>query len=237
MADRPPRFTEGRAFAQQASLIARHGRRSEPPLAGSRVVVMVHGFLAASPVFDPLRTRLANELGWASMAFGYPSYGTFEATAERFAEALEQEVGPSAEIILLGHSLGGVLARWYVHELGGHARVSRVVTVSTPHLGTQVARIAPFGLGAAIRPGSAVLARLADAQGGPWLCALAGADDTTVPPESALGCNAHEKHVIPDVGHNAILYAPHAQARILDAVAGVAPGARAQAARPRSVAS
>jgi triacylglycerol lipase len=236
MAERLPRFTEGRAFAQQASLIARHGRRSEPPLAGKRAVVMVHGFLAASPVFDPLRTRLADELGWASTSFGYPSYGTFEATAERFAEALDRHVAPSTELILVGHSLGGILARWYVHELGGHARVTRVVTISTPHLGTPVARIAPFGLGAAIRPGSPVLARLAVARGGPSLCALAGAEDTTVPPESALGCNADEKHIIPDVGHNAILYAPHAQAQILDAIAGVAPGARALG-RLRSVAS
>lgn len=198
---------------------------------------MIHGFMAAAPVFDPLRTRLADELGWASMAFGYPSYGTFEATAQRFAEALDRHVPPSTELILVGHSLGGVLARWYVHELGGAERVSRVITISTPHLGTPVARIAPFGLGAAIRPGSAVLERLASVEGGPFLHAFAGAADTTVPPESALGCRADRKHVIEGVGHNAILYAPHAQDQILDAVAGVAPGARARANRPRSVAS
>ena len=237
MAEDPPRFTEGRAFAQQAALIARHGRRSEPPLAGGRAVVMIHGFMAAAPVFDPLRRRLASELGWASMAFGYPSYGSFEATAQRLADALDRHVPASTELILVGHSLGGMLARWYVHELGGAERVSRLITISTPHLGTPVARIAPFGLGAAIRPSSPALTRLASAKGGPFLYAFAGAEDTTVPPPSALGCHADEKHIIEGVGHNAILYAPHAQARILDAVAGVAPGSRALPKRARAIAS
>ena len=237
MAEDPPRFTEGRAFAQQAALIARHGRRSEPPLAGGRAVVMIHGFMAAAPVFDPLRRRLASELGWASMAFGYPSYGSFEATAQRLADALDRHVPASTELILVGHSLGGMLARWYVHELGGAERVSRVVTISTPHQGTRVARLAPFGLGAAIRPGSPVISRLEAARGGPVHYAFAGAEDATVPPESALGCHADFHHVIEAVGHNGILYAPHAQERILDAVAGVAPGARALVRRPRSVAS
>lgn len=237
MAEDPPRFTEGRAFAHQAALIARHGRRSEPPLAGGRAVVLIHGFMAAPPVFDPLRRRLASELGWASMAFGYPSYGSFEATAQRLGEALDRHVPASTELILVGHSLGGLLARWYVHELGGAERVCRVVTISTPHLGTPVARLAPFGLGAAIRPGSAVVARLEGARGGPVLHAFAGAEDGTVPPESALGCHADFRHVIEAVGHNGILYAPHAQERILDAVAGVAPGERVLARGARSVAS
>ncbi|MCB9626601.1 MAG: alpha/beta fold hydrolase [Sandaracinaceae bacterium] len=220
MADEPSRFTETRAFATQAALIARNARRVEPPAAGRNVVVLVHGFLAAPPVFDPLRRRIAEDLGWASMAFGYASYGSFEATAERFSRAVEQHVPAASTLTLVGHSLGGLLARWYVEELGGAQRVERVVTVSTPHQGTRVARLAPFGLGASILPGSAVIERLAGRRPGPALHALAGADDGTVSQESALGCAADTKAVIEGVGHNAILYAPHAQDALIAAIAG-----------------
>ncbi len=212
-------LAEGRAVAQQARLIARNARRREPPLAGRRAVVLVHGYMAGAPVFDPLRQRIASELGWSSMAFGYPSYADFESTAERFRDAIESSVPESTELVLLGHSLGGILARWYVQELGGASRVRRIVTVSTPHLGTDAARLAPFGLGAAIRPGSAIVERLGLGAGDPPIHAIAGDADTTVLKESALGCNAEEREVIQGVGHNAILYAPHAQESILRALA------------------
>jgi pimeloyl-ACP methyl ester carboxylesterase len=62
---------------------------------------------------------------------------------------------------LVGHSLGGVLARWYVQELGGVAHVDTVVTVATPHEGTAMAW-APLGRAIRdLRPGSPVLRRLA----------------------------------------------------------------------------
>ncbi|MCA9536528.1 MAG: hypothetical protein KC593_22755, partial [Myxococcales bacterium] len=48
----------------------------------------------------------------------------------------------------------------------------------------------------------------------------AGADDGTVSQESALGCAADTKAVIEGVGHNAILYAPHAQDALIAAIAG-----------------
>ncbi|MCA9574774.1 MAG: alpha/beta fold hydrolase [Polyangiales bacterium] len=222
MADRPTAFTETRAFATQATLIARHAFRPEPPAAGQNVVVLVHGFLAAAPVFDPLRARIAQDLGWATLAFGYPSYGDFHATAQRLADTLAENVPEGSAVTLLGHSLGGLLARWYVEELGGAPRVSRLVTVCTPHLGTSAARLAPFGLAGAIRPDSDITRHLASTRdpAGPSLHALAGARDTTVRPTSALGCEADTKHVVAGVGHNGILYAPHAQDHIVRAIAG-----------------
>ena len=220
MAEALPRYTEARAFATQAALIARHVWRPEPACVGSHVVVLVHGFLAAPAVFDPLRHRITEELGWATRAFGYASFADFEATAQRFAEALESQVPAASELTLVGHSLGGLLARWYVEELGGAERVRRVVTISTPHHGTRAARLAPFGMGASILPGSDVITRLAQRREGPSLHALVGANDTTVSAASALGCDADSKLVIADVGHNGILYAAHAQDCILSTIAG-----------------
>jgi triacylglycerol lipase len=64
---------------------------------------------------------------------------------------------------LVGHSLGGLIARYYVQRLGGHARVETVVTVATPHAGTVAAwLLAPLPLVRQLRPGSKLLGELAE---------------------------------------------------------------------------
>jgi pimeloyl-ACP methyl ester carboxylesterase len=63
---------------------------------------------------------------------------------------------------VVGHSLGGVLLRWYVEELGGDETVHTAVTVGSPHEGTRAAGI---GLGRTARqlePDSWVMRKLTD---------------------------------------------------------------------------
>ena len=63
---------------------------------------------------------------------------------------------------LVGHSLGGILIRYYVQLLGGDERVDTAITVATPHEGTLAAHV---GFGTAIpqlQPGSWVIEALRD---------------------------------------------------------------------------
>jgi triacylglycerol lipase len=63
----------------------------------------------------------------------------------------------------VAHSLGGLIARYYVQRLGGHARVELVVTVATPHRGTMAAwLLPPLPLVRQLRPGSELYAELAE---------------------------------------------------------------------------
>ena len=43
-------------------------------------------------------------------------------------------------IHVIGHRLGGLIARYFVQRLGGDAQVHTLVTLGTPHQGTQLAR-------------------------------------------------------------------------------------------------
>ncbi|MFV2119139.1 esterase/lipase family protein, partial [Streptomyces sp. Act-28] len=62
----------------------------------------------------------------------------------------------------VGHSLGGLVARYYVQRLGGAPRVRTVVTLGTPHGGTRAALLAGVHpLVRQMRPGSSVLRELA----------------------------------------------------------------------------
>ena len=68
-------------------------------------------------------------------------------------------------IHVIGHSLGGLVARYYVQCLGGDVRVDGLVTLGTPHGGTAWSRFAPRWLPpgsiiAQLRPDSPVLVEL-----------------------------------------------------------------------------
>jgi len=43
-----------------------------------------------------------------------------------------------ARFILIGHSNGGLVSRYYIENLGGHINVDKLITIDTPHYGASV---------------------------------------------------------------------------------------------------
>jgi pimeloyl-ACP methyl ester carboxylesterase len=74
-------------------------------------------------------------------------------------ERLCEETG-AERVHIVGHSLGGVIARYYVQRMGGSARVDTLVTLGSPHTGTLGAYLLPTTLGRQLRPGSPPLTEL-----------------------------------------------------------------------------
>ena len=115
--------------------------------------------------------------------------------ADRVDEALERTGAPSVDLV--GYSAGGVVVRWYVAELGGAGRHPRVVTVASPHHGTDLAALATsLGGGTCaeacrqLDPDSDLLRRLNrgdETPDGPlWMSLWTETDQTVVPPDSAV---------------------------------------------------
>jgi len=210
---------EGRALALQGRLIFQ-GLRRRPRRLGAceRVAVFVHGFMAAGPVFDPMRAHVERAAELPTVDFTYGPLATFESIVERFAEHVERTVPRGATISLVGHSLGGIVARWWLQEQGGAERADRIVTLATPHAGTESARRWPGSIAAALRPGSPIITRLSRGRASvavPHVAIVAGADRLCMPPESAAAVDDAEVHWLHDLGHNAMLY----DARVHDLVA------------------
>lgn len=214
---------EVRAVARQGQLIALgrpRGLRREPT--GERVVVFVHGWGAAGVVFEPLRRRVERELGVHTVDFTYRSSWTFERVTTVLARTLDPLTREPRSVDLVGHSLGGLLSRWWTQEMGGAPHVRRLVTLAAPHAGTRSARLAPGPLRQVLLPGSTVVRRLAAGRSRAdhvdHTALVAGADFLITPPASAAALPGAEVRWFEGVGHNAMLFEREVHDAVLDAL-------------------
>ena len=98
-------------------------------------VVLVHGFLGNPGHFRFLRRFLVVR-GFHNFAtFSYAPRVDHEELAERLEHAIEAVCGATgrAEVDVVGHSLGGLVARHLLERSEG-ARVRRLVTLGAPYL-------------------------------------------------------------------------------------------------------
>ena len=88
--------------------------------------------------------------------------GDIRALAHRLAAVVEQVTEETGyeRVHIVGHSMGGLIARYYVQRLDGDARVHTLVTLGTPHQGTNLAYTLPHPLVRQLRPGSDVVREL-----------------------------------------------------------------------------
>lgn len=133
-------------------------------------IVLVHGIGDNHTIFAMLGRELRRR--------GFTSLWTFDyglltadvrSTARRLADLV---VRVSAEteydrVHIIGHSLGGLVARYFVQRLGGDTLVDTLVTLGTPHQGTQAARLASaLPLVRQLTPDSDLMRELAESADG-----------------------------------------------------------------------
>ncbi|HEV8245292.1 MAG TPA: hypothetical protein VGP93_05975 [Polyangiaceae bacterium] len=217
---------EAVALARQAVLFHRDVTVVLPRArAGDDVVVFVHGLFATAGVLRPLRAQLEEQTGARTATFSYLPGPSIERIAERLRE-LVSALPDGVRIHLLGHSIGGLVSRWFVQELGGDPRVVQTISLGTPFAGTSRARLFPAPVGRDIVPGSWLLRRLERrASGGVPHCSIAGADDQIVP--SGALFSGGEGLVIQGCGHNGLLYHPLTLATVVRKVRRVQAAAAA----------
>jgi pimeloyl-ACP methyl ester carboxylesterase len=128
-------------------------------------VLLVHGMVDNRSIFTLLRRSLRRCGFGLVRTVNYSVFTSDVRTAAtklgRAVEELCAETGHD-QVHVVAHSLGGVVARYYVQRLGGDARVHTLVTLGAPHGGTAAARMLPLTLCRQLRPGSALLAELAE---------------------------------------------------------------------------
>jgi pimeloyl-ACP methyl ester carboxylesterase len=135
------------------------------PLASRVPVLLVHGLVDNRSIFAVMRRSLRRR-GFASVcSWNYsPLLGDVARGARDLGEHIEricQQTGHE-KVHVVGHSLGGLIARYHVQRQGGDARVDSLVTLGTPHQGSVLAHALPTPLVRQLRPGSPVLQELTE---------------------------------------------------------------------------
>ena len=127
-------------------------------------VVLLHGFIDNRSVFVLLRRSLAQHGRQQVESLNYsPLTCDIRTAAELLGRHIEEICRRTGhpQVDIVGHSLGGLIARYYVQRLGGDFRVRTLVTLGTPHSGTLVAPLADaHPIVRQMRPGSQVIEEL-----------------------------------------------------------------------------
>ncbi|ELP62316.1 esterase/lipase family protein [Streptomyces turgidiscabies] len=127
-------------------------------------VVLLHGFIDNRSVFVLLRRSLAQHGRQQIESLNYsPLTCDIRTAAELLGRHIEETCRRTGQprVDIVGHSLGGLIARYYVQRLGGDLRVRTLVTLGTPHSGTRVVPLADaHPIVRQMRPGSDVIEEL-----------------------------------------------------------------------------
>jgi len=134
-------------------------------VAAGTPIILVHGLVDNRSIFTLLRRTLRRRGFGRILTLNYsPFTQDVRSVATRLGTLVEEicEETGYERVHVIGHSLGGVVARYYVQRLGGDARVHTLCTLGSPHAGTYAARLLPQGVVAQLRPGSELMQELAE---------------------------------------------------------------------------
>jgi triacylglycerol lipase len=112
-----------------------------------RPVLLLYGFMSTRRTFEVLEHRLRRDhyCVWSINLGGlFDAFNTLgiDVLAEKVREKVERlyarfpNMGPMS---IIGHSMGGLIGRYYVKRLGGDRRVKNLITLGTPHNGSPTA--------------------------------------------------------------------------------------------------
>ena len=131
---------------------------------GSYPVLIIPGYGAPAFQTDLLGKKLQSagldtvklRLPWMAMGDMSRSAGIVAEQVQRIRENLGYE-----KVNLFGYSLGGLIARYYLQELGGYPFLSRGAFIAAPNYGTYFGYLGFFSsAGRQVRPGSQFIKEL-----------------------------------------------------------------------------
>ena len=180
------------------------------PLASRIPVLLVHGLVDNRSIFAVMRRSLRRR-GFASVcSWNYsPLLRDVAKAADDLGAHIERICAQTGhdKVHVVGHSLGGLIARYHVQRQGGDRRVDSLVTLGTPHGGSVLAHALPTPLVRQLRPGSTLLTELAEPveRCSTRITAVYSDLDQLVLPTSAGRCDHPDLHarniLVRGVGH------------------------------------
>lgn len=212
-----------------------------------RPILLIHGLMHNQSGWLWLRRQIKLErLGPVYTINLEPRHASIEEYADQVAaraREIERETGQSG-LILIGHSMGGLVASYYAEHLAPAGKVADIITLGTPFDGTRPAfmsKQAPCT--AEMQPGSPLLQELrrrkSQAKERRYYHIASLFDALVLPTQSAWsGVSEGRLLILPSHGHIRLLFSKRVAAQIVTWLKAVVPAQeREREAQPEIVQS
>jgi triacylglycerol lipase len=194
-------------------------RRSPDPPVPETVVLLVHGLLSNSGVWWLFGRRLQKALSGQFKCLSVDSIdlGAPFASLDSYVDVLDQHIkmlrqNKNVEIILIGHSMGGLVCRAWLSANEG-TNIRRLITIGTPHQGSQCANLLSARNLKQMRPESVWLQKL-PAEPTIKTTAIYSVHDNLVIPFTSGFSNDFDSVQLAETGHLGLLF----DKRVIDSV-------------------
>lgn len=186
---------------------------------GRLPVLLIHGYQCNRGFWLWMR-RALERAGWCVATLSLePVFGDIDGYAEQVARRVEGVCAAtgSSQVVLVGHSMGGLVSRAYLRRFG-NARVAKLVTLGSPHHGSQLAHLGLGENGRQMCPGSK------------WLAGINAPGAVPLPPTTVSVYSCHDNYVMPQdssllegakivalsgIGHLAMAFSPEIERLVL----------------------
>lgn len=131
--------------------------------AAATPVILVHGYVHNRSAFLVMSQALRRAGFRHVRGINYnPLTQDMATIAACLAGEVEDVLASTGATIckIVGHSMGGIVARHYVQLLGGDEHVDTVITLGAPHRGSYTSYVGPGPAAAQLKPGSTYLRHL-----------------------------------------------------------------------------
>ena len=200
--------------------LAAHGSRldGDPALPP---IILIHGLNNNASAWLYLG-RVLRRAGWNVSTYDYRSLCVpVDAILRGLDEHVRQvEAASGGRPLLIGHSLGGILARTWLQRPEYAERIAGLITLGTPHGGSKLAALAPGALAEQIMPRGALITALRDAAypGPPCVALVSPTDEAVLPSSGLVPPQGWRLRMTTPVGHYGMLYCPSVARMVLEEV-------------------
>ncbi len=178
----------------------RSTNRADGPSTGP-VVLMQHGYLNNGAVWF-FTNRALEARGYRVFTMDQPAFAPLDTMGDLLAARVDAvlEATGAQQLTLVAHSMGGLVCRAYLRS-HGDARISRLITLGSPHHGTFHANLANGPNGAQMRLGSAWLSNLNQTRVSVPFTSIYSLHDTIITPQDSSVMPEADNMRLMAVGH------------------------------------
>ncbi len=189
-------------------------------------VLLVHGYFMSRACFILLYLRMRHTGKRTIFTINLrPRTASIEELAHQLSEKIEEilVLTKSDKVDIIGHSMGGIVSRYYIEQMNGAKKVNKLITIGSPHNGT---KMAVFGIGANAKElhyGSEFMRGL---NAGPlsgevkYYSLWSTIDNLVIPQESSILKEPGVNIKFYGIGHLTLLFSPRVFLKIMEILEG-----------------